>query len=129
MIKLWQWIQNYRSKEKLRSIQDPSESWVLKGPESSRVLGPLGFWILKRPGSSRVLVLKGPGSSRVLGALGSWVLKGPGSSKLLGPLGSSNYQWLVTNLFYENKPSAPKRLEKITAEIFVNYGVVLHQAD
>ena len=38
LIKLWQWIQNYRSKEKLRSIQDPSESWVLKGPLESWVL-------------------------------------------------------------------------------------------
>ena len=29
--------------------------------------------------------------------------------------------------FYENKPPAPKRSEKMTAEIFFSFGVVVHQ--
>ena len=30
-------------------------------------------------------------------------------------------------MFYENKPTAPKRSEKITAELFVSCGFVVHQ--
>ena len=36
-------------------------------------------------------------------------------------------EWLLINVFYENKPPAPKRSDKITAEIFVSFGVVVHQ--
>ena len=39
----------------------------------------------------------------------------------------TNCEWLLTNLFYENKPPALKRSEMITAEIFVSFGVALHQ--
>ena len=31
-------------------------------------------------------------------------------------------EWLLTNLFFENNPPAPKRYEKITAEVFVSLG-------
>ena len=37
------------------------------------------------------------------------------------------FEWLPTNLFYENKPRALKRSEKITAEIFVSFVVAVHQ--
>ena len=42
---------------------DHLESWILKGPGSSRVLSPEGSW-----------VLKGPESSMVLGPPEPWVL-------------------------------------------------------
>ena len=34
-------------------------------------------------------------------------------------------KWLLTNLFYENKPSAPKGQEKIAAAVFVIFGAVV----
>ena len=34
---------------------------------------------------------------------------------------------MLINLFYENKSPAAKKSVKITAEIFVNFGVALHQ--
>ena len=37
------------------------------------------------------------------------------------------FEWLPTNLLYENKPPAPKRSEKITAEILVSFVVAVHQ--
>ena len=37
------------------------------------------------------------------------------------------FERLPTNLFYENKPPAPRRSEKITVEIFVSFAVAVHQ--
>ena len=34
-------------------------------------------------------------------------------------------KWLLTNLFYEIKPPAPKGREKITAEVFFNFDVAV----
>ena len=33
-------------------------------------------------------------------------------------------KWLLSDLFYENKPPAPKGWERITAEVFVSFGIV-----
>ena len=34
---------------------------------------------------------------------------------------------LLTDLFFKNKPPASKKTEEITAEMFVSFGVVVHQ--
>ena len=73
---------------------DFARSWVLQDPESSRVLGPLGFFVLQGPRSSRVLgpqkscVLKDPESSRVLDPQGPWCSRVQGPQEILAPLGS-----------------------------------------
>ena len=48
-------MQIFRQIETFKKFVSSFGSWVLLGPGSSRVLGPLGSWVLEGPGSSRVL--------------------------------------------------------------------------